>query len=254
MKAIPMLIAALLLVVGTTWAKEPPAQKDASKTASAKEAPAKATPAKSSALKTPKDRLSYGIGINVGRNIKSQGLELDGSVFSMGVRDALGDKTPLMTDDEIREAIVSMQMEMRMKAEREHEAKGVDNKVKGEAFLAENKKKEGVVSTASGLQYKVVRAGTGKAPSINDHVTAHYRGTLIDGTEFDSSYSRGQPADFAVNQVIAGWVEALQIMQAGSKWIIYIPPDLAYGDRGAGQLIGPQSTLIFEIELLEIKQ
>ena len=250
MKSIPILIAAVFLVAGMAWAKDPPAKEGPAKNVAA----GKSAPAKASPLKTPKERLSYGIGINVGRNIKGQGMDLDGNVFSMGVRDAIGDKTPLMTDDEIREVIVAMQLEMRMKAERAHESAGIENKSKGEAFLAANKKKEGVVTTASGLQYKVLRAGAGKPPGLSDRVSANYRGTLIDGTEFDSSYSRGQPAEFAVNQVIAGWMEALQIMKPGDKWAVYVPPDLAYGDRGAGEKIGPHATLIFEIELLEVKK
>lgn len=204
-------------------------------------------------LSSQKDKVSYSIGVDLGKSFKAQGLEVDADTLAKGMKDALAGQKLQMTDDEMRSTMMATQEEMMKKREAATESAGADNKKKGEAFLAENKKKDGVTALPSGLQYKVMKAGDGKKPAATDTVECHYKGTLIDGTEFDSSYSRGQPATFPVNGVIRGWQEALPLMTVGSKWQLFIPSDLAYGARGAGGDIGPNETLIFEVELLGIK-
>jgi FKBP-type peptidyl-prolyl cis-trans isomerase FklB len=204
-------------------------------------------------LKNQKDKISYIIGMDIGNNLKNQSIEIDPEILLKGVKDALSGEKPLMSEQEIRETVTAFQKEAKVKQEEMAKKAGEKNKKEGDAFLAENKKKEGVKTLASGLQYKVIKAGTGKKPKLTDTVTTHYRGTLIDGAEFDSSYRRGQPASFPVNGVILGWTEALQLMEEGAKWQLFIPPQLAYGERGAGNVIGPNSTLIFEIELISIQ-
>src|SRR3989338_270904 len=163
------------------------------------------------------------------------------------------EKTTLKSEKEVQETMMAFQNEMKTKQAEHAKVLGGKNKKEGEAFLAENKKKEGVKTTASGLQYKVIKNGNGKKPKATDTVTVHYKGTLIDGTEFDSSYKRGEPTSFPVNQVIAGWTEALQLMNVGSKWQLFIPANLGYGDRGAGPQIGPNAAFIFEVELISLK-
>lgn len=205
-------------------------------------------------LKTPKDKISYAIGSNIGNSLKQQGYDIDPQILLSGMQDALAGKKLLLADDEARKVMMDAQMAARAKAEERRKGEGAVNKAAGEAFLAENAKKPGVVVLPSGLQYKVLTEGTGPKPKATDTVVTHYRGTLIDGTEFDSSIARGEPAEFGVTQVIKGWTEALQLMSVGSKWELCIPSDIAYGDRGApGGKIGANSTLIFEIELLSIK-
>jgi len=204
-------------------------------------------------LKNQKDKISYIIGMDIGDNLKKQSIEINPEILLKGVKDALSGEKPLMSEQEIRETVAAFQKEAKVKQEEMAKKAGEKNKKEGDAFLAENKKKEGVKTLASGLQYKVIKAGTGKKPKLTDTVTTHYRGTLIDGTEFDSSYRRGQPASFPVNGVIPGWTEALQLMEEGAKWHLFIPPQMAYGERGAGTVIGPNSTLIFEIELISIQ-
>ena len=229
--------------------KAPPAKTD---TATAGKAPAAKSPS-STTLTTPKDKLSYAIGLNVGRSLQKDSIAVDPEILAQGVKDALsGDKT-LMTDEEAKAAIVAIQADLRKKQEEMMKAAGEVNKKQGDAFLAANKTKEGVITLPSGLQYKVVTAGTGPKPAATDSVVCNYRGTLIDGTEFDSSYKRGQPATFPVGQVIPGWTEALQLMPVGSKWQLFIPPNLAYGERSPSPVIGVNSTLIFDIELLSIQ-
>jgi FKBP-type peptidyl-prolyl cis-trans isomerase FklB len=201
-------------------------------------------------LKNQKEKISYIIGMDIGNNLKKQAVDVDPNILAKGVKDALVGGKPLLTEQEIRETMTAFQKEMM--AKREVVAK--KNKEQGDTFLAENKKKEGVKTLPSGLQYKVIKAGTGKKPKLNDTVTTHYRGTLIDGTEFDSSYKRGQPATFQVSGVIPGWTEALQLMEEGAKWQLFVPPNLAYGERGAGDVIGPNATLVFEIELVSIQE
>jgi FKBP-type peptidyl-prolyl cis-trans isomerase FklB len=198
-------------------------------------------------LKNQKEKVSYSIGLNLGRNLgsdlKRQSIDVDPNLVAKGIQDALSGANPLLSNEEIQETMVAFQKEMSEK-----------QKQRGEAFLAENKKKEGVKTLPSGLQYKVVKAGSGKKPKVNDTVTVHYRGTLMDGTEFDSSFRRGQPANFPVSGVIRGWTEALQLMEEGAKWQLFVPPSLAYGERGAGGLIGPNATLIFDVELISIQE
>ena len=206
-------------------------------------------------LKTQKDKVSYSIGMDIGTTLKKQSLDVDPAILARGIRDSMSGQKPLMTDQEIRDTIAAFQKEMTAKQQEQAKQLGEKNKKQGEAFLAENKKKEGVKTLPSGLQYKVITAGKGKKPKATDTVTTHYRGTLIDGTEFDSSISRGKPASFPVNGVIPGWTEALQLMEEGAKWQLFIPSNLAYGDRGTpGGPIGPNATLIFDIELISIQE
>jgi FKBP-type peptidyl-prolyl cis-trans isomerase FklB len=207
-----------------------------------------------SVLKTQKEKSSYVIGLDVGRALKKGGVEIDADLFARGVRDALVGGKLLMTEQEIKETMNAFQREMTAKQTEARNQLAEKNKKEGETFLAENGKKPGVITLPSGLQYKVLRPGTGKKPQAQDIVKVHYRGTLINGTEFDSSYQRGQPVSFQVNRVIPGWTEALQLMEEGAKWQIFIPSRLAYGERGAGEDIGPHATLIFEVELLAIEK
>jgi FKBP-type peptidyl-prolyl cis-trans isomerase FklB len=194
-------------------------------------------------LKNQKEKVSYIIGMDIGSNLKKQSVDVDPNSLARGIQDALSGANPLLSKEEIQETMVAFQKEMAEK-----------QKQRGEAFLSENKKKEGVKVLPSGLQYKVIKAGTGKKPKVNDTVTVHYRGTLTDGTEFDSSSRRGQPATFPVSGVIRGWTEALQLMEEGAKWQLFVPSNLAYGERGAGGLIGPNAALIFEVELISIQE
>jgi len=204
-------------------------------------------------LKTDKDKTSYALGMNAGTNFKQQSIDVNTDVFLKGLKDALSGAKPLLTDDEMRSTLTVLQKEMMAKQTEKMQALGVKNKKEGEAFLAENKKKEGVITLPSGLQYKIIKEGTGNMPKAADTVTTNYRGTLIDGTEFDSSYKRGEPATFPVNGVISGWTEALQLMKTGSKWQLFIPSNLAYGERGTGP-IGPNAVLLFDVELISIKE
>jgi FKBP-type peptidyl-prolyl cis-trans isomerase FklB len=201
-------------------------------------------------LKNQKEKVSYIIGMDIGNNLKRQSIDIEPAALARGIKDALAGGKPLLDEQEIQETMALFQKDM--KAKQQEVAN--KNKKEGEAFLAENKKKEGVKTLPSGLQYKVIREGTGKKPKLADAVTAHYRGTLIDGTEFDSSYKRGQPASFAVSGVIPGWTEALQLMGEGAKWQLFVPSNLAYGERGAGAVIGPGATLIFEVELISVQE
>jgi len=219
-------------------------------------APGKAPAAKtesSKTLETPKDKLSYAIGLNVGRSLQKDSIAVDPDVLMQGVKDALAGGKTLLTDEEAKNAIVALQADLRKKQEETMKAAGESNKKQGDAFLAANKAKEGVITTPSGLQYKIVSPGTGPKPTTADTVVCNYRGTLIDGTEFDSSYKRGQPATFPVGQVIPGWTEALQLMPVGSKWQLFIPANLAYGEHSPSPVIGINSTLIFDIELISIQ-
>ncbi len=199
-------------------------------------------------LKDLKDKVSYSIGLNIGFNFKKQNVELNPDALVAGVKDAMTNK-PLLTENEVRETMTAFSKQM---ADKQKEA-GEKNKTEGDKFLAENKGKSGVKTTASGLQYKVLKEGSGPSPSATDTVTVNYRGTLIDGTEFDSSYKRGEPATFPVGGVIKGWTEALQMMKKGAKYQLFIPSNLAYGERAMPPDIGANSTLIFEVELVDIK-
>ncbi len=204
-------------------------------------------------LKNPRQRASYSIGADIGSNFKKQEIDIDPKALAAGLADALAGK-PALTEAEMRETLENLRKDLMAKAETKQKAAGDKNAKEGEAFLAANAKKDGVKTLPSGLQYKVIKSGTGNSPKATDRVKVHYHGTLIDGTVFDSSVERGQPATFGVNQVIPGWTEALQLMKEGDKWQVYIPSKLAYGERGAGGKIGPNSTLIFDVELLSIEK
>ena len=200
-------------------------------------------------IETDLEKLSYSMGIFLGQSVNRQEMEVDIPAFMQAVEDVLNNSEKKLTDDEMQKIINTYQ-----KKEQEQPVTESDNnKLNGENFLADNKTKDGVVVLPSGLQYKIIKNGKGGKPVADSRVVAHYRGTLIDGTEFDSSYSRGKPSEFNLNRVIKGWQEALQLMAIGSKWQIVVPSELAYGERGAGRVIGPNATLIFDIELLNIK-
>jgi FKBP-type peptidyl-prolyl cis-trans isomerase FklB len=209
--------------------------------------------AENGALKSQKDKTSYAIGINVGKNIKQLPMGIDPDIFAKGFKDAFSGAKPILSEEEMRTVLAAFQKEITAKQTEIMKSAGDKNKKEGEAFLAENKKKDGVKTLPSGLQYKVIKEGTGKKPKATNTVTTHYQGTLIDGTEFDSSYKRGEPASFPLSGVIPGWTEALQLMKVGSKWQLFVPSKLAYGERGTGPIIGPNATLIFTVELLSIK-
>lgn len=199
-------------------------------------------------LKTTTDQASYAIGVNIGRELQSSG-SLNVAAVLEGIRDILSDSQPRLSDEQCRAALMAHQ-----RAEQARwRAVGEKNKVEGPAFLTANRSKPGVQTLPSGLQYKVIKTGTGRTPQLTDTVVAHYHGTLVDGTVFDSSVERKQPSEFPVNGVIRGWTEALQMMKVGSKWQLFIPSDLAYGPGGRGQLIAPHSVLVFEVELLGVK-
>ena len=204
-------------------------------------------------LETQNDKVSYSIGVNIGNSLKRDSIVVEPEIVLRGMKDASLDSAKrLLTEAQVQEIIVAFRQEMEKKKMEQARAAGDKNKVEGEAFLAANKTRPGVVTLPSGLQYEVITEGKGVRPKPDQAVTTHYRGTLIDGTEFDSSYKRGEPAVFPVNRVIPGWTEALQLMKVGSKWKLYVPAALAYGERSPGGQIGPNQTLMFEIELLSI--
>jgi FKBP-type peptidyl-prolyl cis-trans isomerase FklB len=268
MRNIPLLalntITAFALFLGNIAAQQTPSSstkpastaKTGSSASSSTTKPNTATAAKPATpltLKSQKDKLSYAIGMNIGAGMKKDGLEVDPSILEQGLRDALLGSKTLMTDTEAQTVMTELRTEIGKKKQEEAQRAGEANKQQGEQFLAANKSKEGVITLPSGLQYKILKEGTGSKPTATDTVTVNYRGTLINGTEFDSSYKRNEPATFGVNQVIKGWTEALQLMPVGSKWQLFIPSELAYGARSPGGEIGPNSTLIFDVELLSIK-
>ncbi len=214
------------------------------------------TAAAPAALTTRKDKVSYALGMNIGSNLgstlKKDSVEVDWNLVSQGLKDSTGGGKTRLTEEEAKAVLTEVQNEIQKQQQEKMKEASEKNKTEGEAFLAANKSKEGVVTLPSGLQYKILTAGTGPKPTATDSVACNYRGTLIDGTEFDSSYKRGQPVTFPVSGVIKGWTEALQLMPVGSKWQLFIPSGLAYAERGAGAQIGPNATLIFEVELLSI--
>lgn len=203
-------------------------------------------------LKDQKDKVSYSIGLEIGSGMKKQKLDVNPDLIVAGFRDALSGRKPLLSEAESKEVMSRFEAEMEARMEKEANELTEKNRKESETFLAENKKKDGVKTLPSGLQYKVLKDGAGASPKLEDQVTTHYRGTLIDGTEFDSSYSRKEPAKIGVGQVIKAWQEALPLMKVGSKWQLFIPSDLAYGERGAGGVIGPNAALIFDLELISI--
>ena len=203
-------------------------------------------------LQSQLQKVSYIIGLDIGRNLANQGIDIEAQALSTGVADALSDAAPKFSDDEIQAIMTAFQTEMEAKQAKFQSAATEKNASEGETFLELNRSKTGVVTLASGLQYREVKAGNGKSPKASDKVTTHYKGMLLDGTVFDSSYDRGEPATFPVNGVIAGWTEALQMMKEGAVWELFIPSNLAYGTRGAGSKIGPNATLVFTVELISV--
>jgi FKBP-type peptidyl-prolyl cis-trans isomerase FklB len=273
MKSPAVLLLALALtsaaIAQTSTAAKPTTtptapKKPATSASTAKKPTSSAPAAKKSAtagtsattLKDKKDKFSYALGLslgtNLGNNLRKQQVEFDPSIVAQGMQDALANNKHLLTDQEAEAVLKQVGTEVRAKEAATLKAMDEKNKADGAAFLASNKSKPDVVTLPSGLQYKVITAGTGPKPTANDTVACNYRGTLLDGKEFDSSAKHNGPATFPVNGVIKGWTEALQLMPVGSKWQLFVPSDLAYGDRGAGEDIAPGSTLIFEVELLSI--
>jgi FKBP-type peptidyl-prolyl cis-trans isomerase FklB len=210
-----------------------------------------ATAAAPLTLKTQKEKQSYAVGMSMGQGLQRQQVPVDPALVARGLRDAMAGKA-ILKDDEMKAALQELRSGLQKNMEAKAQQEGNANKIEGDAFLAANKSKDGVKTLPDGLQYKILQEGSGPKPTASDTVSVNYRGTLINGKEFDSSYKRGQPATFPVGGVIKGWTEALQLMPVGSKWQLFIPSDLAYGDRGAGADIGPNATLIFEVELLSI--
>jgi len=257
MKAVNILAAGTLLLSNALAQQTPAATTKPSSsspaTSTKSQTPAAKRPAATPlTLKTPKDKFSYALGMKMGENLHKQSVPVDPAILARGLKDALAGTKPLLTDDEAQAAIMQVQNDVRKKQQEKAQETGAANKKVGETFLAANKAKEGVVTLPSGLQYKVLKEGTGPKPTATDTVSCNYRGTFINGTEFDSSYKGGQPVSFPVSGVIKGWTEALQLMPVGSKWQLFIPSDLAYGDAGRPG-IEPSSTLIFEVELLSIE-
>jgi len=269
------LLASGMMLIGTAQAQQTPAsnsqQAPAANATPAPTAGAQKPPAAKTGtatkprtavpftLKTQKDKTSYAVGMNIGKGVaaklKQQPLEVDQAILLRGMKDALAGGKMLLTEEEERTILTQLSLEARKKQEEQQKlAAGASKKV-GEEYLAANKTKDGVVTLPSGLQYKILTEGTGPKPTATDSVTCNYRGTLLNGTEFDSSYKRGHPETFPVTGVIKGWTEALQLMPVGSKWQLFIPSDLGYGDRGADPRsgIGPGATLIFEVELVSIQ-
>ena len=238
-------IAAAVMLLGNVRAQQSPA-------AATQPSPA-ADGQNVPALKTQKDKVSYAIGMNIGTTLHRQSIDVDPNIVRQGLEDAMGGGKTVLSEEEVRATLTELQNDIRKKQQERMQQAGETNKKQGDAFLAANKGKEGVVTLPSGLQYKILSAGTGPKPATSDSVVCNYRGTLIDGTEFDSSYKRGQPATFPVGGVIKGWTEALQLMPVGSKWQLFVPSELAYGERGTGADIGPNAVLIFEVELLSIQ-
>jgi FKBP-type peptidyl-prolyl cis-trans isomerase len=228
----------------------------AAKAPAAQKAPAAKPPAaqEPSPFKTPAEKRSYALGMETGGPLRNNSVEVDTDLFIKGFKDAISGGKTLLTEEDARAAVTELSVEQRRKMKEAKAAEAEKNKKDGEVFLAENKKKEGVVTLPSGLQYKILKTGEGKKPAAEDTVVCNYSGTLLNGTEFDSSYKRNQPITSPVKGVIKGWTEALQLMPVGSKWQLFIPSDLAYGEHGAGMTIAPNATLIFEVELLSIQE
>jgi FKBP-type peptidyl-prolyl cis-trans isomerase len=254
MRRMGMSILALGLFACGVKAQQAPAKSPTTPPAKAPAAAPTQTPAPAPTFKTQKEKISYAIGMEMGKGVKSQGIDVDPGILAQGLRDAMSGAKPQMSEEELKQVITGLQQEMRQKQMQMQEAAAAENKTKGDTFLAENSKKDGVVALPDGLQYKVLSPGTGKKPAETDTVLCNYKGTFLDGTEFDSSAQAGKPVPFEVKNVIPGFKEVLQLMPVGSKWQVFIPSNLAYGERGAGNVIGPNATLIFEIELVSIQE
>jgi FKBP-type peptidyl-prolyl cis-trans isomerase FklB len=250
MRSILILVAAITLFVSSCQqAKEQKAQ------------PAEKKEITKADLKTEDDNISYSLGFSMGSRFIRDGLEINLEVFQEGMKDGFTGSKQILTEEEMQKTMMALQQKMMAKRQTDHmkemeERKnlGEANKEKGEKFLEANKAKEGVITLESGLQYKILKKGTGASPKATDIVKCHYKGTTIDGEEFDSSYKRGEPATFALNKVIKGWTEGLQLMKEGGKWEFFVPSELAYGKMGSGPQIGPNEVLIFEVELLGIEK
>ncbi len=206
---------------------------------------------KNVSMKTMTDSVSYSIGYDIGTNLKQQDIQIEPSIFLSGIKDGLAD-TCSLSNEELQKVMQKFQTEMVLKQQNKQKELGEKNKIAADAFFAENKNKEGVITLPSGLQYKVLKSGTGESPKLTSKVKAHYAGKLLDGTPFDNSYKRGTPYETTLTGVIKGWTEILQIMKVGDKFEVYIPSELGYGERGNGPVIGPNAALIFELELVEI--
>jgi FKBP-type peptidyl-prolyl cis-trans isomerase len=259
MRRMGMAVLAVGLWTCGVRAQQAPAKAPAAPPAKAPAAaPAESTagqaPAQAPAFKTQKEKVSYAIGMEMGKGVKVQGIEVDPAIMMQGLKDALSGGKPQMSEEELRQVMTALQQEIRQKQMQAQQAAATENKTKGDAFLAENAKKDGVVALADGLQYKILTAGQGKKPAESDTVLCNYKGTFLDGTEFDSSAKAGKPVPFEVKNVIPGFREVLQLMPVGSKWQVFVPSNLAYGERGAGGVIGPNATLIFEVELVSIQE
>jgi FKBP-type peptidyl-prolyl cis-trans isomerase FklB len=247
-----VLVAGIVLLGGAAAQQTPAKPSQSTATTTHRRTATAAAKPKPLVLTTEKDKQSYAIGLNVGKSLHRDDIDVDPKIVLQGLQDAMADGKVLLTDDQIKTVMTGLQNQVRQKQEEKRQALAESNKKDGAAFLAANATKEGVVTLPSGLQYKVLTPGTGAKPTATDSVLCNYRGTLLDNTEFDSSYKRGQPATFPVSGVIKGSTEALQLMPAGSKWQLFIPADLAYGERAQGP-IGPNATLVFELELLSIQ-
>lgn len=256
MLLVGLLASSMLFSYGQNTTSAPATKPATKKPATA--APAKTTGTKAAtaepALTTKKDKVSYAIGADLGKKLKFSSIDVDPAILTRALKDTLTDAKPAMTEDEIRATLTDLQKDLQAKQGAAAKEQSDKNRKAGEDFLVANKGKEGVVTLPSGLQYKILKTGEGPKPTAADTVVCNYKGTLIDGKEFDSSSKRGQPATFPVGGVIKGWTEALQLMPVGSTWQLFIPPDLAYGDRQAGPDITPGSTLVFEVELISIQQ
>jgi FKBP-type peptidyl-prolyl cis-trans isomerase len=254
MRKLVTLAAVLLVVAAAVVAGAQQSGQPAQQPADAQAAPPPATPS-AGKPESLHDRASYAIGLNLGRSLKTNEIQANPDLLLQGIRDGLSGSQALLTDEEIQATMQSLQQQVMQAQQEKQKVVGEKNKTEGEAFLAKNKERKEVKTTASGLQYEVLKEGTGPAPKATDTVTVHYTGTLIDGTKFDSSVDRGQPATFVLNQVIPGWTEGVQLMKVGSKYKLYIPAALGYGEQGRpGSPIGPNASLIFEVELLSIGQ
>lgn len=250
-----MPLAAGFLLAGSANAQQatPPA-KSQTQAAQVPSAPAPTPSAADKEFPTLKEKSSYAIGLNIGRSMHTDSLDVDPEILMRGLKDGLSGGKADLTDEEVKETLDALRKELVAQHEAKLQAEGEANKKAGDAFLADNKAKPGVVALPSGLQYRILVTGTGPKPKAEDTVVCNYKGMLLDNTEFDSSYKRGEPATFPVSGIIKGWTEALQLMPVGSKWQLFIPPELAYGERGASRGgIGPNATLVFEVELLSIK-
>jgi FKBP-type peptidyl-prolyl cis-trans isomerase FklB len=245
-----LISTASLAIVGN--AQNAGSSQPAQSTKPAPAAKAQSTNSDIPGLPTQKDKTSYAIGLNVGKGLHRESIDVDPNIIMQGLKDGLAGGKTLMTDEQAQATIVELRGQVQAKMQAQAQQDAMTNQKTGDAFLAANKTKPGVVTLPSGLQYKILKEGTGPKPTTSDKVVCNYKGTLIDGKEFDSSYKRGEPATFPVTGVIKGWTEALQLMPVGSKWQLVLPPSLAYGERGAGTDIGPNETLVFEVELLSI--